>query len=126
MISSRIAAIAAVAMVPGAVAHAQAIPPVQVIYLQTYAYDPTPIVLKAGQPVTLQFINRAGKGHDFTAPAFFRSARIVSGKVDQGKVDLRPGQVANITLIPAPGRYPVHCGHLLHTAFGMRSTVIVQ
>ncbi|MEO8175084.1 MAG: cupredoxin domain-containing protein [Sphingomicrobium sp.] len=126
MILSRIAAIAAVSMVPGAVAHAQAIPPVQVVYLQTYAYDPTPIVLKAGQPVTLQFINRAGKGHDFTAPAFFSSARILSGKVDHGKVDLSPGGVANVTLIPAPGQYPVHCGHMLHTAFGMRSTVIVQ
>ena len=126
MLVSRIAAIAALSLAAGTIAHAQAIPPVQVIYLQSYAYDPTPIVLRAGRPVTLQFINRSAKGHDFTAPAFFRSARIVAGRVDRGEIDLRSGQVASITVIPAPGRYPVHCGHPFHKILGMRSTILVQ
>lgn len=126
MFVSRIAAITALSLLPGAIAHAQAIPPVQVIYLQSYAYDPAPIVLHAGRPVTLQFINRAGSGHDFTAPKFFGSARMVSGTVVKGKVDLRPRQVANVTLIPAPGTYPVHCGHPFHTMLGMKSTIVVQ
>ena len=126
MFVSRIAAIIALSLLPGAIAHAQAIPPVQVIYLQSYAYDPAPIVLHAGRPVTLQFINRAGSGHDFTAPKFFGSARIVSGTVDKGKVNLRPRQVASVTLIPAAGTYRVHCGRPFHTMLGMKSTIVVQ
>lgn len=126
MMLVRVAAIAALSLAAGTIAHAQAIPPVQVIYLQSYAYDPAPIVLRAGQPVTLQFINRSGKGHDFTAPAFFRAARIVAGQVDDGEIDLRGGEVANITVIPAAGRYPVHCGHPFHKILGMRSTILVQ
>jgi plastocyanin len=126
MFVARIAVITALALLPGAIAHAQAIPPVQVIYLQSYAYDPTPIVLHAGRPVTLQFINRAGSGHDFTAPNFFGSARIVSGTVNKGKINLRPRQVANVTLIPAAGTYEVHCGHPFHTMLGMKSTIVVQ
>jgi uncharacterized cupredoxin-like copper-binding protein len=100
--------------------------PVQVINLASYSYAPTPIRLRAGQPVTLQFVNRSRAGHDFTARHFFRSARILSGRIDRGEVDLRPGQVANVTLIPAAGRYPVHCGHPFHKVLGMRSTIIVQ
>ena len=42
--------------------------PVQQILLYSYGYTPSPIVLAAGKPVTLTFVNRAGKGHDFTAP----------------------------------------------------------
>ena len=100
--------------------------PVQVINLVSYSYAPTPIRLRAGQPVTLQFVNRSRAGHDFTARQFFRSARILSGRIANGEVDLRPGQIANVTLIPAPGRYPVHCGHPFHKVLGMRSTIIVQ
>ena len=66
MFVSRIAAITALSLLPGAIAQAQAIPPVQVIYLQSYAYDPTPIVLHAGRPVTLN--HQPGRQRqDFTA-----------------------------------------------------------
>src|SRR6185503_17247766 len=108
MLVSRVAAVAALSFfLLGASPVATA--PVQVINLVSYYYAPTPIVLRAGQPVTLQFVNRAGKGHDFTATRFFRSARILSGRVEDGEVELRPGQIANVTLIPRPGRYPAHC-----------------
>ena len=99
---------------------------VQVINLVSYSYAPTPIRLRAGQPVTLQFLNRSRSSHDFTARRFFRSARILSGRVVNGEIDLRGGQSASVTLIPAPGRYPVHCGHPFHKVLGMRSTIIVQ
>lgn len=100
--------------------------PVQVINLHSYGYSPTPIVLRAGRPVTLMFVNRAGKGHDFTARKFFRSARILAGTVGDGEIDLGPRQSASVTLIPAAGRYKVHCGHPFHSLLGMRSTIIVQ
>jgi plastocyanin len=126
MLLSRIAALAALSSLSGAAAQAQAIPPVQVIYLQSYAYNPEPIVLRAGRPVTLQFINRAGSGHDFTAPAFFKSARVLAGRVEGGKIDLLPGQIAQVTLVPAPGQYPVHCRRPFHKMLGMRAMILVQ
>jgi len=126
MLVSRVAAIAALSLLSVATVQAQAIPPVYVINLQSYSYYPTPIVLRAGRPVTLQLINRAGKGHDFTAQKFFRSARILAGRVDNGEIGLGPGQVAHVTLVPAPGSYPVHCGHPFHKMLGMRATILVQ
>ena len=62
--------------------------PVQQIVLYSYGYNPNPIVLAAGKPVTLTFLNRAGKGHDFTAAKFFASSRILAGSVSGGEVDL--------------------------------------
>lgn len=100
--------------------------PVQVINLNSYAYAPTPIRLAAGRAVTLQFVNRSGKGHDFTARRFFSSSRILAGRVDSGEVELGGGQSASVTLIPAPGRYPVHCGHPFHKMLGMRAIILVQ
>jgi plastocyanin len=106
---------------------AQLVPaPVKVINLHSYAYSPTPIRLRAGAPVTLMFVNRSGKGHDFTAREFFRSARILAGRVPNGEIDLRGGQSASVTLVPAAGRYKVHCGHPFHSLLGMRSVILVQ
>lgn len=126
MFVSRVAAVAALSLFAVATVQAQPVAPVQVINVQSYFYNPAPIVLRAGQPVTLQFVNRAGKGHDFTARRFFGSARILAGRVDDGEVELRPGQVVNVTLIPAAGRYPVHCSHPFHKLLGMHSTIVVQ
>ena len=126
MFVSRFAVVAALSLVAVSTAQAQPAAPVQVINLQSYSYSPTPIALKAGQPVTLQFVNRSGSGHDFTAPKFFQSARILAGHADNGTVDVRPGQSANVTLIPSAGTYPVHCSHPFHKILGMRSTIHVQ
>jgi hypothetical protein len=60
--------------------------PVQSIALYSYGFNPTPIVLNAGKAVTLSFVNRAGKSHDFTAEKFFRASKIISGRVGEGEV----------------------------------------
>jgi plastocyanin len=126
MFASRLSLIAAVLVSFAAAVPAQPAPPVQTVNLVSYAYAPTPIRLRAGQPVTLLFVNRSSKSHDFTARSFFRSARILAGRVGEGEVELRGGQSASVTLIPTPGRYSVHCSHPFHTMFGMRSTILVQ
>lgn len=100
--------------------------PIQTVTLFSYGYAPKVLNLAAGRPVTLTFVNRAGKGHDFTARRFFGSARILSGRVVDGEVDLRGGQAARVTLIPAAGRYSVHCGRPFHSTLGMRGTIIVR
>jgi plastocyanin len=119
-----IAAAGAVAALP--LMGALPAPPVQQIQLFSYGYSPGPIVLSAGQPVTLQFVNRAGKGHDFSAPEFFATARILAGSVKDGEVDLRGGESATVTLVPARGTYKVHCGHPFHALLGMHTHIVVR
>ena len=126
MSASRFAAVAALSFLSLSAAQAQPAAPVRVINVVSYSYAPAPIALRAGQPVTLRFVNRAGKGHDFTATRFFSSAQILSGHVEGGEVELRPGQVANVTLIPAAGRYNAHCSHPFHKMLGMHTTILVQ
>ena len=100
--------------------------PVQTVQLYSYGYGPDPIVLSAGKPVTLNFVNRAGKGHDFTAPKFFTSSKIVAGNVAGGEVDLHGGESASVTLVPSAGRYKVHCGKPFHKMLGMSGDIIVR
>ena len=117
--------LAAAALAAGPSA-AQPTPRVQTVALYSYGYAPQVLALAAGRPVTLQFVNRSRSGHDFTAREFFRSSRILAGRADGGEVELRGGQSASVTLIPARGRYPVHCGHTFHKMLGMQGKIIVQ
>ena len=125
MFASRLAAAAALAFI-GSAGNAQPATPVQTIQLYSYGYNPDPIILDAGKRVTLNFVNRAGKGHDFTAPRFFSSSKIVAGNVGKGEVDLGAGQSASVTLVPTAGRYKVHCGKPFHKVMGMRGDIVVR
>lgn len=107
-------------------APAGAAAPVQTVSLYSYGYAPAPIRLAAGRAVTLRFVNRAGKGHDFIAPAFFARSRILSGMVRRGEVSLRSGESAELTLVPAGGTYQVHCGRFMHKQLGMKSIILVD
>jgi plastocyanin len=124
MAPSRLAAAAALSLF--ASAGASQVPAIQTIHLYSYGYQPDPMVLRAGLPVTLTFVNRAGKGHDFTAEKFFRASRIVEGAAPGGEIDLDRGQSTSITLIPSAGRYKVHCGKPFHKLMGMSADIIVR
>ena len=100
--------------------------PVRTIELSSFAYRPAAIALAAGQPVTLAFTNRSRDSHDFTAKNFFASSRIVSGSAAGGRIELKGGQSRSVTLIPAAGRYKVHCGHFLHKQFGITGSIVVR
>ena len=115
------------ALVLAAPAAAQQPSTVVPIQLYSYGYAPSPIVLRAGVPVTLVFTDVAGTGHEFKAPGFFRAARIVAGNVDEeGSVELKAHQAASVTLVPARGIYHVHCGHFFHDQLGMHGVIYVQ
>lgn len=127
MSTSRLIAAAALSLL-GASAAAQG-PigvPIVAIEMQSYSYNPSPIRLQAGKPVMLQFVNRAGKGHDFTAREFFAASRILSGSAAGGEVDVGPGRAKALKLIPAAGTYKVHCGHPFHSMLGMKSVIVVR
>lgn len=128
MLKVRLAAAATLCIVAASSsAQAPVTAPVQQILLYSYGYTPSPIVLAAGKPVTLTFVNRAGKGHDFSAPKFFASSRILAGHVARGEeIDLGGGQSTSVTLIPAAGEYRVRCTRPFHTMLGMTGKIIVR
>ena len=101
-------------------------PDVRTINLYSHGYDPASIKLTPGREVTLKFVNTSGKGHDFTAKKFFRTSRILSGSAPEGEVELGAGETRTITLVPAAGRYKVHCGKPFHKTLGMRAEIIVR
>ena len=126
MTGTRLFAAVALTLGTAAAAAPPTVAPVQAIDLVSFAYRPAPIVLRAGQPVTLMFVNRGKGSHDFTAPAFFGSARLLAGQAPRGAVVLRGHQSAKVTLIPAAGRYQVHCARPFHKMMGMQTTIVVQ
>ena len=124
MSKSRFATIFALSIASLPLLGAAPAPAVVPIKLYSFGFAPSPIVLAAGQPVTLQFTSTGS--HDFTARAFFAASRIVSGAVDRGEVDMAPGEVKAVTLIPARGTYHAHCGHPFHKMMGMHTEIVVR
>ena len=124
MLVFRTAALAALSLIFVPPVAAQ--PATQTIELASFSYAPSPIHLKAGQPVTLNFVNHAGGGHDFTAKEFFASSSMISGSAPKGEIELKAHESRSITLTPRAGTYPVHCSHFMHSAMGMRTTIVVD
>jgi plastocyanin len=105
---------------------AQAQPAQLTVDVYSFGFGPRPIHLRAGQPVTLNFVNRSGSGHDFTAHAFFAGSRILSGSAPDGEIELSGHAARSITLVPRAGRYPAHCSHFLHKQMGMTDEILVD
>ena len=124
-IAAAVALSAAALALPASVVAAPPMPRVT-ITLASHYYNPNPIYLAGGVPVRLIFQNRAGKTHDFAAPEFFRSARILAGSAPDGEVEVAKGRTAVVVLVPARGTYKVHCGRPFHTMLGMTARVVVS
>ena len=123
MLTSRLATLTALSLVCASPASAQ--PAAVTVYVWSYDFAPKPIYLRAGQPVTLTFVNRSGSSHDFVARSFFASSRVTSGMVMDGMVDLRGRETKSVTLVPRRGTYHAHCSHFLHKQLGMSDTIVV-
>lgn len=100
------------------------------ISLTNYAFTPSAINLKAGTTYRMHFTNDGSKGHNFNAPQFFAASQIARGdesKIDDGSVELDPGQAVDITLTPnRAGTYSLDCTHFLHSMLGMHGNITVQ
>ena len=80
-------------------------PPAQIlVQVWSFGFSPRPILLRAGQPVTLTFVNGSGNGHDFTAREFFASSRILAGAAPDGEVELGGHQNSKHHFGAAPRR----------------------
>lgn len=99
------------------------------IILDNFSYGPEEISLKAGHPVTLRLVNRGSGGHDFSAPEFFKAAKVDAGSataIKGGTVEVAKGASVSIRLVPASGEYKLRCTHFLHSSFGMKGRIIVK
>jgi len=117
------AALPLILLAPGAAAQPAAQLTIQV---WSFGFAPQPIHLRAGQPVTLTFVNRSGSSHDFVAHSFFANSRIVSGSAADGEIDLPGHATRSVTLVPRAGRYNAHCSHFLHKQMGMVDVIVVD
>ena len=126
MAPSRVLLACTLAMLAAAPSAAKPAHPTVNITLGSHFYRPNPIYLAGGVPTRLIFENKSGKTHDFKAPEFFRTARIMSGSAPGGVITLQRGRGAIVTLIPRRGRYKVHCSQPFHTMLGMTATIIVS
>lgn len=99
------------------------------ILLRPFAYEPKVIRLRAGEPVTLRFVNNSRSTLSFSAPAFFRAARIRLGdrrELSESDYRLAPGQWLSVALVPAPGRYRVRSRNVAHRILGMSAIILVE
>jgi plastocyanin len=124
MFAPRVAAIAALSLVSVAPAAAQ--PAAMTVYVWSFSFAPKPIYLRAGQPVRLNFVNRSGSGHDFTAHSFFANSRIISGDAREGEIELMGHETKSVTLVPRAGTYHAHCSHFMHKQLGMSEMIVVR
>ena len=113
-------------LAPPATAQRTPQPAAVTINVASYSFTPKPIQLRAGQPVTLTFVNQSGSSHDFTASQFFGSSTITAGAAPKGEIELMGHETKSITLIPRAGTYHAHCSHFMHAAFGMTDQIIVN
>lgn len=124
MLASRVAAIAALSLISASPVAAE--PAAVTVNVWSFGFAPAPIYLRAGQPVTLTFVNRSGSSHDFTAHDFFMSSRIIGGDAREGEVELRGHETKSVTLVPRAGTYHAHCSHFFHKQLGMHDEIVVS
>ncbi len=99
------------------------------IILHPFLYEPRVIRLDANRPVKLRFVNNGRAALSFSAPAFFRAARIRGRdreRLDGGSLRLAPGERRIVALVPAPGRYRARSANLTHRLRGMSALILVE
>ena len=103
--------------------------PEEDVLLRPFAYEPSVIRLRAGQPVKLRFVNQGRATLGFSAPGFFAAARIRPrdrSMLRGGNLRLAPGERITIALVPAPGRYRARSRNLSHRILGMSALILVE
>ena len=99
------------------------------VLLRPWAYEPSLIRLPANQPVRLHFVNQSRATMAFSAPDFFRAARLRPRDSDiarRGGFRLAPGERRYVALVATPGRYRARSSNLIHRALGMSAEIIVE
>jgi len=99
------------------------------VLLEAFDIEPAPLRLEAGQPVALRFVNSGQRSLSFSAPGFFRAARIRPGDeaaIRNGTLHLEAGERRTIYLVPQRGRYRMRSANFMHRLLGMSGRIIVE
>jgi len=101
------------------------------VSMTDHGFRPRLINLRHGARYAIRFVNGSSRGHDFTAPDFFRTAQLdrdSAEKVLDHKIDLDPGEAATIrfTAPQGPGRFPFKSTHLTDAASGLSGYVLIR
>jgi plastocyanin len=101
------------------------------ISLSSYAFTPSTLNLRAGQPYHLVFTSTVTKDHNFAAPDLFKAGTVApedKSKVSSdGEVEVDDGGTVAVNFVPEkPGTYPFSCTHFMHSALGMHGQAVVQ
>ena len=99
------------------------------VLLTSYDIQPEVIRLQADRPVRLRFVNDSHQRHDFTAPGFFRAARLRGRDRDMvkgGSIRVGPLSTRTIALVPRAGHYRVASRDLRQRLLGMHGRIIVE
>ncbi|AYG94960.1 copper-binding protein [Brevundimonas naejangsanensis] len=103
-------------------------PMVVEMQLKNFDFTPSTVHLRRGVPVVLRLVD-AGGSHSFSAPELFAASTLdptTAALIRNGKVEVREGGV-ELRLTPnTAGSYAFRCTHFMHSAFGMKGTVIVD
>ncbi len=99
------------------------------VLLTSYDIRPEVIRLQADRPVRLRFVNDSHQRHDFTAPGFFRAARLRGRDrdlVQGGSLRVAPLSTRTIALVPRAGHYRVASRDLRQRVLGLNARIIVE
>jgi len=101
------------------------------IGLSSYAFTPSTLNLRVGQPYHLVFASSVTKDHNFAAPELFQSGIIADAdkaKISRnGEVEVDDGGTVTVDFVPGKaGTYPFDCTHFMHATLGMKGTAVVQ
>jgi len=103
------------------------------VILDSFEFAPERLTFARGQPYRLHLENKADGGHNFDAPAFFRSVALrpdaTSAKIAAagGALELRANEAADVYFVASrAGAYPLECSHTFHAAFGMTGEIVVK
>jgi plastocyanin len=100
--------------------------PVEVA-LDEFAFQPSRVMFAANRPYLLRLRNTGSGGHNFVAPAFFRSAALREAPPPDGVVEVARGEMKEIALVPTQsGEYPLECTHFLHSMLDMSGQITVR
>lgn len=99
------------------------------VLLEPFDIEPGELRLQADRPVRLRFVNSGQRSLSFSAPAFFRAARIRSGDgpdLRDGGFRLEAGERRTIVLVPRAGRYGMRSPNFFHRLMGMKGRIVVE
>lgn len=103
------------------------------VLLDEFDFNPRRLVLESERAYRLRLRNTGSFGHNFDAPAFFRTAVLRDTEVAErirasgGVVELQAGGMLEVALVPLEeGMFPLECSHFLHAGFGMTGSIEVR